>query len=532
MKIFVMTDTHLCSKRNWKCDPYSVPRANEPLQVRESEEILLEAFDYILKDKETDVVLITGDITNNGERDSHIDLVKMLADLQAKGKKVYVTTSTHDFCYDGETSYGYDENGKYTEDIEVVKREELFDMYRQFGIDQSIDYILPSMSYVVDLDDMNRLMMLNDDEDEDPKPGPRFCGYTKEELEWIKKHMDKAKEDGVHLIATTHHPLIPPSKFYSAFSERDMLKNYKEMQEFFADNGVKLVLTGHTHMHKIGYYKSNKGNPLYSVGTGATTSYPVSFRRITLDFDNDKVGVETIQLETLSRYDLKGQSLPDYAKEGLVLMIEDMIKAMGANKDLFAAHARGISVSRSLVYTYWPIIKPIGKYLDKLTFRKVWKWTKKETGLKEDEIKEIKDKRFIETIVYAFEKLHSGDPAIYTTSPEYKITVAFFAVVDSFMHALGKENFSSQDIISELLFNNYIPDNDVVLDYKVEFAKTELPTYETNKGFNLLLLLIIGIVVFSPIVLPVGLIAFLVFAIRNNMYKNIGEGPHKPYAVE
>ena len=71
MKFYVMTDIHLYSKRNWLADPYKWERKATQLQLRESEEILREAFDYILKDPTTNTVLITGDLTDNGEITSH-----------------------------------------------------------------------------------------------------------------------------------------------------------------------------------------------------------------------------------------------------------------------------------------------------------------------------------------------------------------------------------------------------------------------------------------------------------------------------
>ena len=69
----------------------------------------------------------------------------MLRDLKAAGKRVYVITATHDYQDDGQTNaYRGDEKIK----IPAAKREELYDMYREFGPDEAISVHRDSMSKV------------------------------------------------------------------------------------------------------------------------------------------------------------------------------------------------------------------------------------------------------------------------------------------------------------------------------------------------------------------------------------------------
>ena len=101
MKLYVMTDIHIYSKRNWMSDPYKWERKATQMQMRESEEIIREAFDIILNDPDTSTVLITGDLTDNGEITSHEDLLKIFEEYTEKGLRIRVTTSTHDYrCMD------------------------------------------------------------------------------------------------------------------------------------------------------------------------------------------------------------------------------------------------------------------------------------------------------------------------------------------------------------------------------------------------------------------------------------------------
>lgn len=69
-------------------------------------------------------------------------------------------TATHDYQDDGQTNaYSGDEKVK----IPAAKREELFEMYREFGPDEAISVHRDSMSYVVQLQDGYRLFAINDD---------------------------------------------------------------------------------------------------------------------------------------------------------------------------------------------------------------------------------------------------------------------------------------------------------------------------------------------------------------------------------
>ena len=87
-----------------------------------------------------------------------------------------------------------------------VSREELWDMYYEFGPNEAIAQIERYMSYVVQLAPGYRLLCLNDDGN-----GKDFCGYDKAQLEWILEQIKSAEQDGEFLFAMTHHPVLPPS---------------------------------------------------------------------------------------------------------------------------------------------------------------------------------------------------------------------------------------------------------------------------------------------------------------------------------
>ena len=114
--------------------------------MNESGAILDAAFEKLSSQDEINIILISGDLSNNGERESHREFLEKLARLKAAGKRVYVTTATHDYglreLKDGE-SVGTDD-GK-------TARGELRRMYFDYGFSESIADYADGLSYVAKL---------------------------------------------------------------------------------------------------------------------------------------------------------------------------------------------------------------------------------------------------------------------------------------------------------------------------------------------------------------------------------------------
>ena len=114
---YLLTDTHFVSKRTWvEGKPFTMRERGDQIALKASPEILDAFFEKILADKETDTVIFTGDNVNNGDMNSHEDFRAKIEKLVQAGKKVYVTTATHDYCGMGDdenffTSSAYTETG-------------------------------------------------------------------------------------------------------------------------------------------------------------------------------------------------------------------------------------------------------------------------------------------------------------------------------------------------------------------------------------------------------------------------------------
>ncbi len=537
MKLYVMTDIHLYSKRNWKADPYKWEKTATQLQLRESEEIIREAFDLILKDPDTNTVLITGDLTDNGEITSHEDILAILKEYTEKGLNIFLTTATHDYREINQTkfskadqyqgfSYGYDENYEYKRFIPTARRSDLAPWYAPYGMKKALSVETESMSYTYDFDEKFRLLAINDDFMSDTKTAQR--GLNKELIDWILNETKKAKDEGKTLVTCMHHPLITPSPIYKVIGGRDIIYDSLNVANLFADNGINVILTGHSHVHDIGYHKSENGNLVYDISTGSLIGYPPVMRKIEYR-DDGLVDVKTIMLETLSRFDLKGQTLPEYCREGFFGLIENMVGSMSGNMVTFAIYANSISIRPWTVYQFWWLFKGVGLFLNKLTVGKVYKCCKKECGLTKEQIKPIKNEKVVPIILKMIESLYVGNANFSPSSPEYRVIMGTIAILDDLIKTLGINlkkilgYATLEEVIEPLVYNNGIDDYDALINpFKEPQQKTELPKLKSNKGSAIIVSLILIILIGLPIILPVGLIFALGILLRGkfNPYKN------------
>ena len=96
-----------------------------------------------IEDTETNIVLITGDVTCNGAKESHFDLIPKLQRLKDAGKKVYLTTGTHDYYMENGNGTGKAEKCVGDEVLTATRtdRDELLEIYKQ--INSQTNFVSP-----------------------------------------------------------------------------------------------------------------------------------------------------------------------------------------------------------------------------------------------------------------------------------------------------------------------------------------------------------------------------------------------------
>lgn len=458
LKIQFITDIHHYSRKvGTEGKAYEKAESKSQKVIKDTDLVLNEAWNILCEDKSTDIVVVAGDTTRDGEIDSHKEVIDMLHALQKRGKRVYVITATHDFR-DGGVADGYvgDEVVKVPA---VENRQDLWDMYYDFGPSEAIATHRESMSYVVQLAPGYRLFALNDDTNFKPE-GESGSGFSDDCMAWIMEQLRDAQEHDQYVIAMTHHPMIAPSPFYAIIGKGDMQRNHETTREIFADAGLHCMLTGHTHIHDISYVTTKKGNRFYDIACGAAIGCPPTMRTVVFDPKNKKIDVDTIMIKNVPGMDTDGKPFDEYMKGFFFGMIGEVIWAMGNDIDRLAEMTPAFSIPSEKVKKLGWLIKPIGKFLNKLTFKKAWRLCKKESGLKKEDIADIADKRVVDLILELVQNLYCGDSPYGPDTREYKLTCGVLNVIDSFLDTIHlnigkflKGATSVRGLVEPLLWN-------------------------------------------------------------------------------
>ena len=527
LKIQFITDLHYYSRKcGTEGKAYEKAESKSQKIIKDSDLVIKAGFDILCEDTSTDIVVLAGDTTKDGEIESHKEFIEMLRDLKKRGKRVYVITATHDFREGGVTD-GYDGDNKIQVPA-VADRHELWDMYYEFGPNEAISAFPQSLCYVVQLAPGYRLFALNDDTND--KAEGRGSGYSDECKQWILEQLKDAHDNDQYVIAMTHHPMISPSPFYSIIGKGDMQRDHEETRELFADNGLHCMLTGHTHVHDISAITTKKGNVFYDIACGAMIGCPPTMRNIVFDPKNAKIDVDTITIREVPGLDTDGKPFDEYMKTFFFGMVAEVIWAMGNDIDRLAEMTDAFSIPGEKVKKLAPIIKPVGKILNKLTFKKIWRMCKKECGLKKADIADIADNSVVDFILELVQNLYCGDSPYGPDTREYKLTCGFLNVIDSFLDTIHlsigkflKGAVSVRSLVEPLLWNSGYCDAKATLPlYPVYDDENPAPERKEEKKFTdtvkkskkgplVLLVLVLAVILLLAIVL--GIVALIIWAI-------------------
>ncbi len=317
LKLYVITDPHYFKNSLGAYGKeYEEFMDFEQKCFAETQAINEAVFKYLGNSDEADIVLIAGDLSFNGEKESHLSFEKeLLRPLKASGKDIYVVTAGHDI-----EPHPFAYPGSARTPVEGVKFEDLYDIYRDYGYDRAISFYKERLSYVAQLSDDVRLLVLCND-----SPEGRNVEYSEELMDWARRQAVKAKEDGQMMIAMEHYPLLPGQPVLSLIPDARQKKS-REVYTMLADNGVHLVFTGHMHNQSINMVTTENGNKFYDVCTGSLIGYPAYMRLVTIE-DEKTVKIESIPIPDFD-WDTKGKTCQQYLQDQFERMIRSMIYGM------------------------------------------------------------------------------------------------------------------------------------------------------------------------------------------------------------
>lgn len=213
---------------------------------------ITEAFLEEVRTVHPSALVLSGDLSQNGEKANHEALAEKLERVQAAGIPVLVIPGNHDINHPWAATYFDDQ----VSPAEGTSSEEFYQIYHKFGYDQAMSRASDSLSYVYRLDEKYWLMMLDSCMCE---PVHETGGKLSEEtVAWMKTQLEEAKKQGVTVIPVSHHNLLDESTLYP---EECTIENTKEVTALLEAYGVPVYLSGHLHLQRIKKHTSNLNTP-------------------------------------------------------------------------------------------------------------------------------------------------------------------------------------------------------------------------------------------------------------------------------
>lgn len=270
---FIATDIHYLSKNLFDGgEAYKkFIESGDGKQLNYIDE-LVDAFAYDIKEIRPQVLIISGDLTTNGEKESHLGLAKKLNNIEKMGTSVYVIPGNHDVL----NPYARSFKGKEQYFTDYITQKDFSKIYNDFGYKEAISKDKSTLSYLAAPSKDIWLLMLDTVQYKNniSLGYPQLNGkLNAETLEWIKECSALAKKSNAQIIAVMHHNLLDHS---GSVTKGFTLDNNEEALELFHYEGIHLALSGHTHRQDIKTYKKDD-NQVSDIVTGALGIYPQKY---------------------------------------------------------------------------------------------------------------------------------------------------------------------------------------------------------------------------------------------------------------
>lgn len=307
LKIAVMSDDHYLSPSMIRdTEDYQTALNSDRKMFAESDAILRTLLDAVRQDK-PDVLLLSGDLTKDGEQECHKALAKQLQQLQKEvpGMKIYVINGNHDIRNSDALNFN-------TPDGKAVPAtrthpEDFKQIYDFVYSDPTViatftpaegnkagglSYVArPADGFTLVVIDTGRYSADNTSTGEDEH---ETSGAISADLEqWVIAQIQAAKARGDVVLGMQHHGLVAHFDLEPTILPMYLVNNYDRLAQEYADAGMSVMFTGHMHAVDIAAKTTDAGNTIYDIETGSGLTYPSPLRFVEVRRSADATVVAT-----------------------------------------------------------------------------------------------------------------------------------------------------------------------------------------------------------------------------------------------
>ena len=259
-RIAVMSDIHVASQ--------TTPSGER--KMLDKSRVIFDKLVSQFKTQKPHLLLVTGDLTEDGDKENHQYVKAGFDKLKAAGVKVFVIPGNHD--------------------LSNLNEDDFMALYADYGYGSESVRDSTSLSYACE--PVAGLTLIGID-----SHNGFLSGTT---LNWVCQQTEEAKGKGHQVIAMMHHPLFPHFNNADLYISTSTIGNYENIRNKLADAGIRVILTGHFHTSDIAKdWNDDLTREIYDINTGSAISYPCDYRMLTLSRDLKQLTVATKHIDTL-----------------------------------------------------------------------------------------------------------------------------------------------------------------------------------------------------------------------------------------
>ena len=228
-----------------------------------------------------DALILSGDLTINGERLNHQEFAFRLAKIEAAGIPVLVIPGNHDINNPYATQYV----GNAQSFVETVSPEGFRTIYADYGYYEAASHAPDSLSYLYVLNETTWMLMIDSCI---YAPENEVDGEIKEgTMLWIEQCFKEAYAQGITVIPVAHHNLQELSRVYV---EECVIRNHDELLVLLEKYLTPAFFSGHLHVQRIMKHMKGPGTPSEVYGitemvSNALIIPPCQYGRLSLHED-------------------------------------------------------------------------------------------------------------------------------------------------------------------------------------------------------------------------------------------------------
>ena len=244
IRLAVATDLHYLAPQLYDNGAYYTKMiGNADGKTMKYIEELTEAFVSQIIESAPDALILSGDLSFNGERESHLMLAEKLRRVADAGIPVLVIPGNHDLYNAKAAAF----TGDGYSSADSVSMREFEEIYADLGFSQALSRDGDSLSYIAEVTPALRVLMVDVNTQDEP-------GFLDDStLNWIDEQLKCATEAGAKVVAVSHQNLFQHN---SLFRGGFVIGNGRLLGALFEKYGVICNLSGHMHIQHISQIES------------------------------------------------------------------------------------------------------------------------------------------------------------------------------------------------------------------------------------------------------------------------------------